>query len=85
VGGAIAVGGGRDGGQLFTINHILQWMLMQNMIVVGNNYGMGGSAKAGTKGDVTNDEIGLAMARHVGLRVAEVAGKIQNKEKHESR
>jgi hypothetical protein len=33
---------------------------------------MGGSAKAGTKGDATNDEIGLAMARHVGLRVAEV-------------
>lgn len=77
VGGAIAVGGGRDGGQLFTINHILQWMLMQNMIVVGNNYGMGGSAKAGIKGDATNDEIGLAMARHVGMRVAEVAGKIQ--------
>ncbi len=42
VGGAIAVGGGRDGGQLFTVNSILQWMLMQNMIVVGNNYGMGG-------------------------------------------
>ncbi len=78
VGGAIAVGGGRDGGQLFTINSILQWMLMQNMIVVGNNYGMGGSAKAGTKGDATNDEIGLAMARHVGMRVAEVVGKFQN-------
>jgi len=78
IGGAIAVGGGRDGGQLFTINSILQWMLLQSMIVVGNNYGMGGSAKAGTKGDVQNDEIGIAMARHVGLRVAEVAGKIRN-------
>lgn len=78
VGGAIAVGGGRDGGQLFTINSILQWMLLQNMIVVGNNYGMGGSAKAGMKGDATNDEIGLAMARHVGLRVTEVAGNIRN-------
>lgn len=32
-----------------------------------------------TKDDALNDEIGLAMARHVGLRVAEVAGKIQNK------
>ena len=74
--GAIAVGGGRDGGQLFTVNSILQWMLLQSMIVVGNNYGMGGSAKAGMKGDALNDEIGLAMARHVGLRVAEVAGKI---------
>jgi hypothetical protein len=39
---------------------------------------VGGSAKAGMKGDALNDEIGLAMARHVGLRVAEVAGKIQN-------
>ncbi len=77
VGGAIAVGGGRDGGQLFTINSMLQWMLLQNMIVVGNNYGIGGSAKAGTKGDVRNDDIGIAMARHVGLRVAEVAGKIE--------
>jgi hypothetical protein len=46
--------------------------------VVGNNYGLGGSAKAGMKGDALNDEIGLAMARHVGLRFVEVAGKIQN-------
>ncbi len=73
VGGAIAVGGGRDGGQLFTINHILQWMLAQSMIVVGNNFAMGGSALAGMKGDAQNDEIGLAMAKHVGLRVTEVA------------
>jgi multimeric flavodoxin WrbA len=78
VGGAIAVGRGRDGGQLFTINHIHQWMLFQNMIVVGNNYGLGGSAKAGMKGDALNDEIGLAMARHIALRVVEVAGKIKN-------
>ena len=78
VGGAIAVGGGRDGGQLFTINSILQWMLMQNMIVVGNNYGLGGSSRAGMKGDVLNDEIGLAMAKHVGLRVAEVVVKIMD-------
>ncbi|MDD5617283.1 MAG: flavodoxin family protein [Candidatus Methanoperedens sp.] len=78
VGGAIAVGGGRDGGQLFTINSIIQWMLMQNMVVVGNNYGMGGSAKAGMKGDAMNDEIGIAMARHVGLHVAEVAGRFKN-------
>ncbi len=77
VGGAIAVGGGRDGGQLFTVNSILQWMLIQSMIVVGNNYGMGGSAMAGMKGDALKDEIGIAMARHVGLRVAEVAGKIK--------
>jgi multimeric flavodoxin WrbA len=49
----IAVGGGRDGGQLFTINHIHQWMLFQNMIVVCNNYGLGGSAKAGMKGGRT--------------------------------
>jgi multimeric flavodoxin WrbA len=77
VGGAIAVGGGRDGGQLFTINSMLQWMLLQNMIVVGNNYGMGGSAKAGMKGDARNDEIGIAMAWHVGLRVAEIAGKFR--------
>jgi len=78
VGGAIAVGGGRDGGQLFTINSILQWMLTQSMIVVGNNFTMGGSAMAGMKGDAVKDEIGLAMAKHVGLRVAEVTGKIKN-------
>lgn len=29
------------------------------------------------KGHAANDEIGLAMARHVSLRVAEVAGKIK--------
>lgn len=84
VGGAMAVGGGRDGGQLFTINSILQWMLTQNMIIVGNNFAMGGSAMAGMKGDAAKDEIGLAMAKHVGLRVGEVAGKIRNGEEHEN-
>lgn len=57
---------------------------MQSMIVVGNNYGLGGSAKAGVRGDVQNDDIGLAMARHIGLRVAEVAGKISAREECES-
>lgn len=77
-GGAIAVGGGRDGGQLFTINSILQWMLAHGMVVVGNNFSMGGSAMAGMKGDAAKDEIGMAMAKHVGLRVAEVAGRIRD-------
>ena len=52
-------------------------MLLQSMIVVGNNYALGGSAKAGMKGDARNDEIGIAMAWHVGLRVAEIAGKFR--------
>jgi multimeric flavodoxin WrbA len=78
VGGAIAVGGGRDGGQQFTINAIHHWMLLQNMVVVGNNFGTGGSAHAGMPGDVKNDEIGLVMARYVGLRVTEVAGMLKS-------
>jgi len=77
VGGAIAVGGGRNGGQELTIQAIHAWMLSQNMIVVGNNFGLGGTAQAGMPGEVKKDEIGLSMAYHTGKRVTEVAKKLK--------
>ncbi|MFQ6071359.1 MAG: hypothetical protein ACE5KT_01470, partial [Methanosarcinales archaeon] len=72
-----AVGGGRNGGQELTIQAIHAWMLSQNMIVVGNNFGLGGTAQAGMLGEVKKDEIGLAMAYHTGKRVTEVAKKLK--------
>ncbi len=73
VGGAIAVGGGN--GQQLTILEILKWMIFQNMIVVGNRLDLGTNARAGKAGTVLKDKNGLAMARHTGLRVAEIVKK----------
>jgi len=47
------------------------------MIVVGNNFGLGGTAQAGMPGEVKKDEIGLSMAYHTGKRVTEVAKKLK--------
>jgi multimeric flavodoxin WrbA len=77
VGGAIAVGGGN--GQQLTIQEILKWMVFQNMIVVGNRLDLGTNARAGKLGTVLKDRNGLAQARHTGLRVAEIAKKLKNK------
>jgi multimeric flavodoxin WrbA len=75
VGSAIAVG--RGSGQQLTILEILKWMLSQNMIVVGNRLGLGTNARGGKLRTVLRDRNGLSMARHTGLRVAEIVKEIK--------
>ncbi len=55
VGGAIAVGGSRNGGQEFTIQAIHSWMHIHGMIVVGDMSHFGGI----TFKPVDSDEVGL--------------------------
>lgn len=75
VGGAIAVGAARNGGQELTLQSIHAAMLCQDMIVVseGRPSSRLGGILVSTKDDLSGDETGLNTARSLGKRVAEVA------------
>ena len=84
VGGAIAVGYNRNGGQETSIQMLHSYFLVHDMIVVGSGseeapgcyYGGGAvtwPTRSRVKDAVLRDELGLKSARGVGRRVAEVA------------
>jgi multimeric flavodoxin WrbA len=79
VGGAVAVGGVRNGGQSLVLQQIHAAMLVQDMIVVSDGQPtshFGGTGFSGMEGGMKSDEFGLATAAGVGRRVAEVAAKL---------
>jgi multimeric flavodoxin WrbA len=75
VGGAIAVGGGRNAGVELVLQQLIMFMLSQEMVLVGD--GKPGNHWGGTiqsQGeDLSKDEGSLNTVRGVGKRVAEVA------------
>src|SRR5262249_271440 len=75
VGGAIAVGGGRNTGVELVVQQLIMFMLSQEMILVGD--GKPGDHWGGTmqsQGDeLSKDEGSLNTVRGVGKRVAEIA------------
>ncbi len=71
VGGALAVGGAKNGGQELTLLQMNTYFLMFDMIVASAENGYyGGMATGNDKGDVRKDKEGLEKARGVGRRVA---------------
>jgi len=79
VGGALAVGAARNGGQELTLQAIHAAMLAQEMILVGDGRPTchtGATLWNNGQDDVSGDEFGLATARNLGRRVAEVALKM---------
>jgi multimeric flavodoxin WrbA len=76
VGGVIAVGGFRNGGQEAVIQSVHAVMLAQDMIIVGDGKPgahFGGTVWSGHPEGIENDEVGLETVRGLGRRVAEVA------------
>lgn len=75
VGGAIAVGAGRNGGQELTLQTVHAAMLCQDMIIVseGKPTARLGGIVVSSGEDVSQDQTGLATAKGLGRRVAEVA------------
>jgi multimeric flavodoxin WrbA len=75
VGGAIAVGGGRNTGVELVVQQLIMFMLSQEMILVGD--GKPGDHWGGTmqsQGDDLSKDVGsLDTVRGVGKRVAEIA------------
>jgi multimeric flavodoxin WrbA len=79
VGGAISVGGSRNGGQETTITAIHEYLLIHDVILVGDgaptaHYGGTGVGRALT--DTKEDMVGLETSQNLGRRVAEVAVRI---------
>ncbi len=76
VGGAIAVGGCRNGGQELAIQSIHVVMLCHDMIVVSDGQPtshIGATVVSQPDGSIEEDQTGLLLAKGVGRRVAEVA------------
>lgn len=76
VGGVVAVGGVRNGGQELTIQCVQSALLCQEMLVVGDGRATchtGATVWNNGQDDISSDEFGLTTVRNLGRRVAEVA------------
>jgi len=73
LGGAIAVGGSRNGGQELTIQAVHAAMMIHDMIIVGDGDHFGGAAWANHPDGYEGDATGIATARNLGRRMGEVA------------
>lgn len=79
IGGAISVGGSRNGGQETTISAIHEFMFIHDIIIVGDGAPLahyGGTGVGGTKEDTKSDAVGLETSHNLGQRVAELAVKL---------
>jgi multimeric flavodoxin WrbA len=74
IGGAIAVGGSRNGGQEHVCMQIHNWMLLQEMIVVSDKKTahFGGIAVGRDLGDVLRDDLGISTIENLAGRVFDV-------------
>jgi multimeric flavodoxin WrbA len=80
IGGAIAVGGSRNGGQESTISTIHDFLLIHDAIIVGDGAPMahyGGTGVGGPKGDTAKDEVGIETSKNLGKRVTELAAMLK--------
>lgn len=79
VAGVLAVGGARNGGQEITIQSVQAALLCQEMVLVGDGRPtahIGATVWSGGEKNVTDDTFGMATAKNLGRRVAEVALRI---------
>ena len=79
VGGVIAVGGVRNGGQELTIQAVQAAMLVQDMVIVSEGQPTshyGATLWSGHPDGIEKDAFGLETARNLGKRLAEVAVKM---------
>jgi len=78
VGGVIAVGAGRNGGQELTLQSVQASLMGQNMIVVGDGRPTShfGATLINTNDDISKDEFGVGTAKNLGRHIAEVALKL---------
>lgn len=76
VAGVLAVGGSRNGGQELTVKSVQSSLFAQEMILVGDGQPTAHSGATMwnfAKDDIGQDEMGMATAKNLGRRVAEVA------------
>ena len=75
VGGVVAVGGARNGGQELTIQGIQAALMCHEMLIVGDGKPSAhrGATVWNQKDDISQDDFGLGTLRNLGRRVGEVA------------
>ena len=76
VGGVLAVGGVRNGGQELAIQAVQAALLCHDMVCVSDGQPtahFGATLFSGIDGGVERDDFGLQTARHLGRRVAQLA------------
>jgi multimeric flavodoxin WrbA len=76
VAGVVAVGGVRNGGQELTIQGVQAALLCQEMLLVSDGRPTchwGATLFNSGKDDISQDEFGVATAKNLGRRVAQVA------------
>lgn len=71
--GALAVGGGRNGGQENVVNGINTYFFHEKMILVGADTGRVGALLWNQKDSIEADEFGKKLATTLGQRVAKAA------------
>jgi multimeric flavodoxin WrbA len=79
VGGAIAVGGSRNGGQEFVVKTIQNWFMLHGAIVLGDDVPtahFGGIGWGRKKGDTSEDGPGLETSRNLGKHMTEIVKKM---------
>ncbi|BAZ98194.1 MAG: hypothetical protein PWP32_550 [Methanothermobacter sp.] len=79
VGGAVTVGGSRNGGQETACRDIHSFFLIHEAAVVGDaspTAHYGGTGVGGAKGESADDMTGIETARNLGRRVALLAARI---------
>jgi multimeric flavodoxin WrbA len=81
VAGVVATGGSRDGNQELAISSIQVALMSQDMIIVGDGQPTAHSGATFLVGDggIAADESGMATARNLGKRVAELAVRLASK------
>jgi multimeric flavodoxin WrbA len=80
VGGAIAVGGSRNGGQEFVCKSIQNWFTLHGAIVVGDGVPtahFGGIGWGRKPGDTAEDDAGQETARNLGKHIAEIVKRMR--------
>ncbi len=79
IGGAISVGGTRNGGQENAIRDIQNWMMIHEMIIVADKKTahFGGISVARNPKDALKDETGIATVENLGARIYEVTSAIR--------
>ncbi len=76
VGGVLAVGAVRNGGQELAIQAVQNSLLCQEMVIVGDGRPTahtGATLLNPGSDDISDDEVGLATAKNLGRRVAQIA------------
>lgn len=73
LGGVLAVGGSRNGGQELTIQAVHAAMMIHDMIIVGDGDHFGGAAWANHPDGYQGDKVGIATAKNLGKRIGDVA------------